>query len=212
MHIPDGILDPEVWIATSVVTVGVISQSVRISNKKLQHRAVPMMGVMAAFIFAAQMINFPILGAAASGHLIGGALAAFLFGFWPSTLIMTTVVSIQAIVFQDGGITALGTNLLNMAILAPGIAALAFRLLKYIPALPRSVQIFAGSWLSVVIVSLVGAVELAVSGVVSFGAAAKTLITWHALIGIGEGIITVLVVPFALRSSFQWKEGESMSE
>ncbi|CAG7604178.1 putative fused nickel transport protein LarMN [Paenibacillus solanacearum] len=210
MHIPDGILDPKVWAPSAVVAAAVLAKSVQYSKHRLEYRAVPVMGVMSAFIFASQMINFPILGAATSGHLIGGALAALLFGFWPSTLIMSTVIAIQAIVFQDGGITALGTNLLNMAILAPGIAALTFRLLRGLPFIPRSAAVFVSAWLSVAVLSIVAAVELALSGVIPFGTAAKALLFWHAFIGIGEGIITVIVIPFALRSSFQFANKESM--
>jgi cobalt/nickel transport system permease protein len=210
VHIPDGILDPKVWISSAAVTTAVLARSVQVSKKGLQHRAVPVMGVMAAFIFASQMVNFPILGAATSGHLIGGALAALLFGFWPATLIMTTVVAIQAIVFQDGGITALGTNILNMAIIAPGIAALAHRFLRQIPFLSQTIKVFITSWLSVTTVAFCGAVELALSGVVSFGDATKALLFWHAFIGIGEGIITAIVLPFALRSSFQFKQEEAL--
>ncbi|TVY10571.1 energy-coupling factor ABC transporter permease [Paenibacillus cremeus] len=211
MHIPDGILDPKVWVSSAAVSALVLAKSVRYSKSKLEYRAVPVMGVMSAFIFASQMINFPILGAATSGHLIGGALSALLFGFWPATLIMTTVVSIQALVFQDGGITALGANILNMAILAPGIAALAYRLLRMIPGLPRQVNVFLTSWLSVTIVSFFGAAELALSGVVPFGAAVKALLFWHAFIGIGEGLITAVVLPFAQRSSFQLHNKETMT-
>ncbi len=201
MHIPDGILDVKVWAPAAVAAGAVLAQSVQFSKKEMDHRAVPVMGVMSAFIFAAQMINFPLLGAATSGHLIGGALAAILFGFWPATLIMSTVVAIQAVVFQDGGITALGTNILNMAIIAPGAAALIYRMLRSL-RLPLFAGAFICSWFSVVIVAMAGAVELALSGVVSFGLAAKALLFWHTFIGIGEGLITALVLPFALRSSF----------
>lgn len=203
MHIPDGILDVKVWASSAVITAAVLTKSVQFSKSHLEYRAVPVMGVMSAFIFAAQMVNFPILGAAASGHLIGGALAALLFGFWPTTLIMTTVVAIQAIVFQDGGISTLGTNLLNMAIIAPGISALAYRLMRNLTFISKSIKVFASSWLSVIAVALAGAAELALSGVVSFDLAAKSLLFWHACIGVGEAIITVVVIPIALRSSFQ---------
>ncbi|CAG7622627.1 energy-coupling factor ABC transporter permease [Paenibacillus allorhizosphaerae] len=210
MHIPDGVLDPKVWASSAVVAAAVLAKSVQHSKHRLEYRAVPVMGVMSAFIFASQMINFPILGAATSGHLIGGALAALLFGFWPSTLIMSTVIAIQAIVFQDGGITALGTNLLNMAIIAPGVAALSFRLLRSLSLIPRSVAVFVSAWLSVTVLSLVAAIELALSGVVPFGTAAKALLFWHTFIGIGEATITVVVIPYALRSSFQFANKESM--
>ncbi|MGD8192719.1 energy-coupling factor ABC transporter permease [Brevibacillus ginsengisoli] len=211
MHIPDGILSPAVLGTTAVITAGVLAKSVRFSKGELEQRAVPVMGVMASFIFAAQMINFPLLGAAASGHLIGGALATFLFGFWPATLIMTTVIAIQALVFQDGGITALGTNLLNMAIIAPAAAAILFHLLRKF-RLPRSVVVFVGAWGSVVLTALAGAVELALSGVVSLELASKALLFWHFFIGLGEGLITALVVPFALRSSFMIRRKEMTLE
>jgi len=203
MHIPDGILSPAVWASAAAVSAVVLTQSVRYSKHRLEHRAVPVMGAMAAFIFASQMVNFPLLGAAASGHLIGGALCAILFGFWPATLIMTTVVAIQAIVFQDGGITAIGANLLIMAILVPGVAAVAHAALRKLKA-PTTVSGFLSAWCSVIAAALAGAALLAWSGVVSFPVAAGSLLFWHAFIGVGEGIITAVVLPFALRSSFHF--------
>ncbi|MFC4776956.1 energy-coupling factor ABC transporter permease [Paenibacillus sp. GCM10023252] len=199
MHIPDGILDAKVWLPAAALSAAVLARSVKHTTAQLEHRAVPVMGVMAAFIFAAQMINFPILGAAASGHLMGGALAAILFGFWPATLIMTTVVMIQALLFQDGGITALGVNLLNMAILSPAIAAMTHHLLQRVK-LNRSVSAFAAGWTSVVVVSVAAAAQLALSGAASFAHAASALLFWHSFIGVGEGLITAVVLPFALRS------------
>lgn len=210
MHIPDGILDPKVWVSSAAVTGVVLYKSVKYSQRMLEHRAVPVMGAMAAFIFAAQMINFPLLGAAASGHLIGAAVCAILFGFWPSTLIMSTVVIIQAVMFQDGGITALGANILNMAIVAPAAAALTHKLLQKL-SLPGGVSAIISGWLSVVIVAGVGALELALSGVVSLQLAMSTLLFWHAFIGIGEGLITAVVLQFALRSSFAFAAKEMAS-
>jgi cobalt/nickel transport system permease protein len=127
MHIPDGILSPVVLTTAGVASGFILAKSVKEVKKTFDQRAVPVLGVMAAFIFAAQMVNFPLLGAVASGHLIGGALAAILFSFFPASIIMTTVVTIQAIIFQDGGITALGVNILNMAIIAPAAASLLFK-------------------------------------------------------------------------------------
>ncbi len=210
MHIPDGILSPTVWISTAALSGIVLSRSVRYANQKLAHRTVPVMGAMAAFLFAAQMINFPLLGAAASGHLIGGALSAILFGFWPTTLIMTIVVFIQAFVFQDGGITALGVNIFNMAILAPA-AALSIHKLFRAWKVPASLSVFSAAWCSVVAVSLAGALQLALSGVIPFTTAAPALLIWHALIGVGEGLITVAVLPYALRSSFMLESREVLS-
>ncbi|QCJ44087.1 cobalamin biosynthesis protein CbiM [Bacillus sp. S3] len=210
MHIPDGILSPTILAAGAVVSVAVLAKSVRESKNNLEQTAVPIMGVMAAFIFAAQMVNFPLLGAAASGHLMGGALAAYLFGFWPTTLIMTTVVTIQAVVFQDGGISVLGINILNMAILAPLSASLVYKMFRK-SKLPVSVMVFIAGWVSVVITSVFAALQLGASHVVSYQLALQTLILWHAIIGIGEGLITVAVVPFAHRSSFFLRRGEEHS-
>ncbi|MFF2450829.1 energy-coupling factor ABC transporter permease [Neobacillus sp. NPDC058068] len=201
MHIPDGILSPAILAAGAAVSAVVLAKSVKESKKNLQQTAVPIMGVMAAFIFAAQMVNFPLLGAAASGHLIGGALAAYLFGFWPTTLIMTTVVTIQAVVFQDGGISVLGVNILNLAILAPLAATLVYKLLRK-TKVPVSVMVFIAGWVSVVVTAGFAALQLGASHVVSYQLALQTLILWHLIIGIGEGVITAAVVPFARRSSF----------
>ncbi len=210
MHIPDGILTPAVWMSTAALSGIVLSRSVHYSNQKLARRTVPVMGAMAAFLFAAQMINFPLLGAAASGHLIGGALSAILFGFWPTTLIMTIVVFIQAFVFQDGGITALGVNIFNMAILAPVVAVSIHKLFRAWKV-PTSLSVFGAAWCSVVAVSLAGALQLALSGVIPFTTAAPALLIWHALIGIGEGLITVAVLPYALRSSLMLERKEVLS-
>jgi cobalt/nickel transport system permease protein len=203
MHIPDGILSPMVLGTTGLVSLTILGVGVKKAKQELEATAVPVMGVMASFIFAAQMINFPLLGAAASGHLIGGALAAILFGFWPATLIMTTVFVIQAFLFQDGGITALGANIVNMAILAPFVAYWSYIFLSKI-RVPRNITIMISCWLSVMTTSFAAALQLGLSDVVSYNLAIKSLLSWHALIGIGEGLITVSILPFVLRSSTQY--------
>lgn len=203
MHIPDGILQPAVLAGTGGISFFILTKSVKHAKEQLEQSAVPIMGVMAAFIFAAQMVNFPLLGAAASGHLIGATLAALIFGFWPSTIIMTTVVSIQALLFQDGGITALGANVLNMAIIAPAVAAVSFHLLHKIERLPSSFTIFIAAWLSVIATSLSAAVQLGLSDVVSYTLALKSLLLWHSLIGIGEGLITIAVMPYVKHTTYK---------
>lgn len=201
MHIPDGILSPAILAGGAVVTAVVLAKSVQESKQNLEQTAVPMMGVMAAFIFAAQMVNFPLLGAAASGHLIGGALAAYLFGFWPATLIMTTVVTIQAVVFQDGGISVLGVNILNMAIIAPLAATIIYKIFRK-TKFPSSVVVLIAGWVSIIVTAVFAALELGASNVVSYQLALQTLLAWHALIGVGEGLITGAVVPFVQKSAF----------
>jgi cobalt/nickel transport system permease protein len=209
MHIPDGILSPMVLGTAGLVSLTVLGVAVKKVKQTLEPSAVPIMGVMASFIFAAQMINFPLLGAAASGHLIGGALASILFGFWPTTIIMTTVFAIQAFLFQDGGITALGVNILNMAILAPISAYWTYISLSKI-RVPRNITIFISCWISVMVTSFMAAIQLGMSDVVSYSLAIKSLLSWHAVIGIGEGLITVSILPFVLRSSFGIRKKEEV--
>lgn len=199
MHIPDGILSPGVLAASATLSVAIIGTAFYKVKKRIEPPVIPSMGVMAAFLFAAQMINFPLLGAAASGHLLGGALAGILFGFWPATVIMTTVVTIQALLFQDGGITALGLNLLDMAIIAPFIGVMIDRLL-HMARLPYLIRAFMAGWGSVMASAAMAALALGLSGVVSYTVAFSTLLFWHSLIGIGEGIITAVILPFALQS------------
>ncbi|MXY46777.1 MAG: energy-coupling factor ABC transporter permease, partial [Chloroflexi bacterium] len=117
MHAPDGFFSLPVAIAGYLLAALFIGIAIRQTNKNLNERIVPMMGVMAAFIFAAQMINFPVAGGT-SGHLIGGALAAIILGPWAAILVMTAVVGLQALLFQDGGLVVLGVNLLNMSIVS----------------------------------------------------------------------------------------------
>lgn len=204
MHIPDGILSAPVLVTGTVLSAGILSVSVKKTREEFNQKSVPTMGVMAAFIFAAQMLNFPIVGAA-SGHLIGGALSAILFGFWPATIVMTTIVAIQALIFGDGGITVLGVNFLNMAIIAPGIASVAYHFCRKIQ-IPQQVSIFTSGFLSVLGTAFVGALELGLSGVASYSQAILILVGWHFLIGVGEGLITMSILPFAFKSRFGQEE------
>ena len=117
MHIPDGFLSMATVATTYAVSAGGIGNAVRMANKKLGEKHVPLMGVLAAFIFAAQMLNFPVAGGT-SGHLIGAALAAILLGPWAAVLLMSCVLIAQSLIFQDGGLLALGANIFNMGIIA----------------------------------------------------------------------------------------------
>ena len=175
-----------------------------------------MMGVAAAFIFAAQMVNFPVVGGT-SGHLTGGTLAAITFGPWAAMLIMTAVLIIQSFVFQDGGISALGGNILIMAVTAPLIGYLVYTLLSGSGESRVRVlgSTFFAGWLSTVAASLVGAVLLAVSDVVSLKVAVTAMVGWHTFIGLGEGLITALVIFYLIKVkpgmvrgySFEGKKG-----
>src|SRR5215210_7791815 len=116
MHIPDGFLAPEVAVSTGVVAAGAVGHALRRADRTLDERAVPLLGVTGAFVFAAQMLNFPVAGGT-SGHFLGAALAAVLLGPWVACLVLAVVLSLQAFVFADGGITALGANVLNMGVI-----------------------------------------------------------------------------------------------
>jgi len=198
MHIPDGLLN----VATAAAAYGVSGVSVayaaRRSSRALDERQVPLMGVSAAFVFAAQMLNFPV-AAGTSGHLLGGALVAILLGPWAGMLVMTTVVGLQALIYQDGGLLALGANVLNMAVVGVLVGHLTYSLLQRLLKKGRLALYaggFAAAWLSVVVASLMAAVELAASDVVPLGLALSAMGGVHALIGAGEGLITVGVLAF----------------
>src|SRR5580658_2114775 len=115
MHIPDNFLSTPVWVAMDVASVTAVALMVKRASRELDDARIPLLGVMGAFVFAAQMINFPV-GVGTSGHLVGGALLACTLGLAPAALIMTVIIAMQAFVFQDGGVLALGANVFNMAI------------------------------------------------------------------------------------------------
>jgi cobalt/nickel transport system permease protein len=198
LHIPDGFLNTATSAATWAASAGGISYAVRRVRRELDERQIPLLGVTAAFIFAAQMLNFTVVGGT-SGHLLGGALAAILVGPWAGMLVLTSVLAVQALLFQDGGLLALGANVFNMAVvgvlLAWAVHAGLKRLLGDKPWATIASG-FASAWFSVVVASLVAALELAVSGASPWRVVWPAMAGVHALIGIGEGLITVAVLAF----------------
>jgi cobalt/nickel transport system permease protein len=200
MHIPDGFLNVATVATTYAVSAGGVGYAVKEANKKLKEKHVPLMGVMAAFIFAAQMLNFPIAGGT-SGHLIGAALAAILLGPWASVLIMSCVLIAQSLIFQDGGLLALGANIFNMGIVAVFSAYFVYRLTTAVLGDNKKGRLiggFVGAWASVLLASLACAIELAVSGASPWTVALPAMTGIHALIGIGEGIITGVALSLVL--------------
>ncbi len=198
MHIPDGFLNLMVAGTAWALSLVVLALAVIRTNRQLGERQVPLMGVMAAFIFAAQMLNFPVAGGT-SGHLIGGALASILLGPWAGMLVMTSVVAIQALIFQDGGLIALGANILNMGVIACLVGYWVYvGMQKLLGDRPRVnlASAFVASWLSVLLSSIAAAVELAISGTSPLQIALPAMGGVHALIGIGEGVITVAALAF----------------
>lgn len=197
MHIPDGFINVGTALVTYAGSAGAIAYSVKRTNKELHERQVPLMGVMAAFIFAAQMINFKV-AAGTSGHLLGGALVAILLGPWAGTLVITAVLAVQAFIFQDGGLLALGANVFNMAVAGVWSAHVLYSVIQRLLPGRKGLIVggFASAWASVVLASLLAALELAVSGTSPLGVVVPAMGLVHALIGIGEGLITVAVLTF----------------
>jgi cobalt/nickel transport system permease protein len=198
MHIPDGFVNTGTAAVAWVASAGGLGYAVRRVNQELTERQVPLMGVTAAFIFAAQMLNFTVAGGT-SGHLLGGALAAILLGPWAGMLVLTSVLAVQALLFQDGGLLALGANILNMAIVGVLVGWLTYsvvrRLLGDRPVASLASGFVAG-WLSVFVASLLAAAELAISGMSPWGLVLPAMGSVHMLIGLGEGLITVGVLAF----------------
>ena len=200
MHIPDGFLSVATVATTAAVSAGGIGGAVRMVNKKLGEKQVPLMGILAAFIFAAQMLNFPVAGGT-SGHVIGAALAAILLGPWAAVLIMACVLIAQSLIFQDGGLLALGANIFNMGIVASFSAYYIYHLVTWLAGETRKSTLvagFAAAWVSVFLASIFCAVELAISGSSPFAVVLPAMAGVHALIGIGEGLITTAVLGLVL--------------
>jgi cobalt/nickel transport system permease protein len=198
MHIPDGFLSVLVSIAFWVISVVVITIALRKTAHILNERQVSLMGVMAAAIFAGQMVNFSVTGGT-SGHLLGAALAAILLGPWPAVLVMTSVVSVQALIFQDGGLLALGANIFNMAIIGSFVSFAFYSILNKIFTKFKSripIAGFGAAWASIFIASLACALQLALSGTSPANIVVPAMAAIHALIGIGEGLITTSALLF----------------
>ncbi len=202
MHIPDGFLSVPVSIFFWIISILVIGYALKRVSADLGERRVPLMGVLAAAIFAGQMLNFAVAGGT-SGHLIGAALATILLGPWAAMVILTCVISVQALIFQDGGLLVLGTNIFNMAIVAVTVSYMVYHSVRWLAG-SKSWGVYASgfiaAWTSVVVAALGTAMELAVSGTSPANIAIPAMGGIHALIGIGEGLITVGALAF-LRAS-----------
>lgn len=203
LHIPDGFLNLPVTLLTWVFAIALIAISLNRVQAEYQDRVVPLMGVCAAFIFAAQMINFPIPGGT-SGHLLGGTLAGVLLGPWAGSLVMTVVFIVQSLLFQDGGITALGANIFNMGLIGTFGGYYLYRSIRNVVGRESTKSVLIGAaiaaWTSVVVAALVCAVQLAISGAVPLIVALVAMLTWHVMIGIGEAIITVVALSYILKT------------
>jgi cobalt/nickel transport system permease protein len=201
VHIPDGFINAPTSLAAGAVAAGGVGVSLRRTAQTLQERQVPLAGLVAAYIFAVQMLNFPV-AAGTSGHLLGGVLAAVLVGPWAGCICVAVVLTVQAL-FADGGLTALGLNITNMAVVGVFGGWVVFRLLRRaLPATRTSVMVSSGiaAGISVVLAACAFVVEYAVGGHgdASVGTVFGAMVGVHTLIGIGEGIITALTVGVVL--------------
>lgn len=194
MHIPDGFLDAKTALATGALSAAGLGFALRQVRLELPPRRVPLLGLAAAFLFAAQMINFPVLGGT-SGHLMGGALVAALLGPAAAVVVVATVLLVQCFLFADGGVLALGANIFNLGLVATGGGYTVYRLMaRCLPGLQGRVAALAfAGWCSTVLAATACAGELAWSGTVAWRVVWPAMAGVHAFIGLGEGMVSALV-------------------
>jgi cobalt/nickel transport system permease protein len=202
MHIPDGFLSPGVAVVAGLLAAAAVAYGLRVANVELDDARVPLLGVVAAFIFAAQMLNFPVAGGT-SGHFLGATLAAVLLGPWIACLVMSVVLVVQCFAFADGGVSALGANILNMGVLGALLAG--YLVVAAQKVLPHTRAAFLGSvgviaWLAVMSGAAATSFELAISDTIPLATVLPAMLGVHALIGIGEAIVTVAAVAAILAS------------
>jgi cobalt/nickel transport system permease protein len=197
LHIPDGFLSLIISLLAWFLAVIAVAVAARRAQADLDDRLVPLAGVMAAFIFAGQMINFPVAGGT-SGHLIGAALAAIVLGPWLGMLVMTAVIALQALLFQDGGLVVMGANILVMGVVP---ALVGYGLYRAVARRKRRLQLVMtgfAAWLSVMAAALLTALFLGFSGTISFSVVVPAMLGIHALIGVGEALISVAALSLIL--------------
>lgn len=199
LHIPDGFLNVTVSVICWVITIVVLGMAISRTNKNLGEKQVPLMGIMAAFIFAAQMINFPVAGGT-SGHLLGGALAAIVLGPWAGMLVMTAVIAVQGLLFQDGGLLVMGANIFNMGLLTAAIGYGLYRSVINKSTGTKLAVAGVAAWLSVMAGALATSLQLWLSGTSNLQTVVIAMLSVHALIGLGEALITVAALSFIFRT------------
>jgi cobalt/nickel transport system permease protein len=200
VHIPDGFLDGKTCVGAFCLAAAGLSWATRQIRIRWSDQTVPLIGVMSAFLFAGQMVNFPV-ASGTSGHLLGSVLAATFLGPYAAAVALTTVLVIQCFLFQDGGVTALGADVLNMALIASFSGYVVYRTLRRWFGDSRGIVFSASvaSWVSVVLAAAACALELAAAGTISLGTVFPAMVLTHAVIGIGEAVITGAVVSFILK-------------
>lgn len=203
MHIPDGFLSTPVWATLDVISAPVVAWVARRAQRDTQDHRIPLLGVMGAFIFAAQMVNFPV-GPGTSGHLVGGALLTIVLGPAAASLVLTAILVLQALIFQDGGVLALGANVFNMALAGVAVAYLSYRIWG---RGSRSGAIFAAGALSVMTSACLALGQLLISGVPMPGGVLLASLGLFLVSALMEGAITVAAVRAIERLNPQWVAG-----
>lgn len=195
MHVPDGFLDTKTWLSLGGLAGLSVAAAARAAAGSEEEQRVPMMGVVAAFVFAAQLINVPI-GFGVSGHFMGATLVAVVLGPFTAVLIMSTVLFVQCLLFQDGGITALGANIVNMAVVGAFSGYFLYKVFSRFTRTPggRFAGTAVAAWSSIVLTAAACAVELSFSGTAPLKAVLPALAGIYGAIGIGEGIITAAIL------------------
>lgn len=195
LHIPDGFLSLAISLIFWAITAVTVGIAISRTNKSLGEKQIPLMGVMAAFIFAAQMLNFPVAGGT-SGHFLGGALAAIVLGPWAAILVMTAVIAVQGLLFQDGGLLVMGANIFNMGLLT---AAIGYGLYRAASGGSKGVRYAVagfGAWIAVIASAFVTSLQLWLSGTSQLQIVLPAMLGVHVLIGIGEAVVTVAALTF----------------
>jgi cobalt/nickel transport system permease protein len=210
MHIPDGFLDAKTLSITGALSAGGLAVATRQVNRTLPRNKIPLMGLGAAFVFAAQMLNFPVAGGT-SGHLLGGVLAGVLLGPGAAAIVIACVLLVQALIFSDGGVLALGANIFNMAFVGAVAGHAIYRLTRrFLPGLRgRITAVFFAGWCSTLLASMMCAGELAWSGTLAPDVVFPAMLSIHSLIGVGEGLITALVILAIARTRPDLLAGEA---
>jgi cobalt/nickel transport system permease protein len=203
MHIPDGFLSTPVWATLDVLSAPAVAWVARRAQRDTQDHRIPLLGVMGAFVFAAQMVNFPV-GPGTSGHLVGGALLTIALGPAAASLVLTAILVLQALIFQDGGVLALGANIFNMALAGVAAAYFSYRLWEQ---RSRSGAIFAAGALSVVTSACFALGQLLISGVPMTGGVFWASLAWFVVNATMEGVITVAAVNSIERLHPAWVAG-----
>lgn len=195
MHIPDGFLDLKTTVSFWGASLGFLGYAAKKVREELEEKSIPLMGVLGAFVFAAQMLNFPILNGT-SGHFVGGVLLGIVLGPFAGFITMCSILTLQSLLFADGGITALGANIFNMGVIGVILGFFLYKIFLKIFRGNYIISSFISGFLSIVLGAISCAIQLAISGTIPLKLGLPAMAGIHSLIGIPEGLITSLVLSF----------------